>query len=126
MTKSPTGMWSEHESATRERFRVEVVVNGRPLSRKEIDADGKLREVTFTVPVEQSSWICLRILPSSHTNPVWVTVDKQAGASIEAERPVAPRSRRCLLSPEGWPRSDSRSRARWFALTTTRDRLMTA
>ena len=57
---------------------VEVVVNGRAVERKEIDADGKLRDVAFNVPVQQSSWICLRILPSSHTNPVWVTVDKKA------------------------------------------------
>jgi hypothetical protein len=27
--------------------------------------------------VERSSWIALRILPSSHTNPVWVTVGGQ-------------------------------------------------
>ena len=56
---------------------VEVVVNGRRRDRKEIDADGSLRDIAFTVPVERSSWICLRILPSSHTNPVWVTVDKK-------------------------------------------------
>ena len=56
---------------------VEVVVNGRAVDRKEIDADGQLRDVTFNVPVTQSSWICLRILPSSHTNPIWVTVDKK-------------------------------------------------
>ena len=56
---------------------VEVVVNGRAVDRKEIDADGQLRDVTFNVPVTQSSWICLRILPSSHTNPIWVTVNKK-------------------------------------------------
>jgi hypothetical protein len=27
------------------------------------------------VPIERSSWVALRILPTSHTNPVWVTVD---------------------------------------------------
>ena len=56
---------------------LEVVLNGRAVARKEIDADGKLRDVVFNVPVERSSWICLRILPSSHTNPVWVTVGNQ-------------------------------------------------
>jgi hypothetical protein len=56
---------------------LEVVVNGRAVARKEIDADGNLRDVVFNVPVERSSWICLRILPSSHTNPVWVTVGNQ-------------------------------------------------
>jgi hypothetical protein len=56
---------------------VEVVVNGRAVARKEIAADGELRDVEFTVPVDQSSWIALRILPSSHTNPVWVTMNEK-------------------------------------------------
>lgn len=56
---------------------VEVIVNGKVAGRKDIDADGRLQDVAFTVPVQRSSWICLRVLPSSHTNPVWVTVDKK-------------------------------------------------
>jgi hypothetical protein len=62
---------------------VEVVVNGRAVARKEIDADGELRNVTFDIPIERSSWVCLRILPSSHTNPVWVTVE---GKPVRASR----------------------------------------
>lgn len=54
---------------------VEVVVNGLPVAKKEIAADGSEQEVTFDVPIKQSSWVCLRILPSSHTNPVFVLVD---------------------------------------------------
>jgi hypothetical protein len=27
--------------------------------------------------MDRSSWVALRILPSSHTNPIWVTVDKK-------------------------------------------------
>jgi hypothetical protein len=61
---------------------VEVVVNGRAVERKEIAADGGEREVTFSVPVKNSSWVCLRIFPSSHTNPVFVLVgDKPIRAS---------------------------------------------
>ena len=52
-------------------------MTGRVVDKKELDADGKLRDVAFNVPVERSSWICLRILPSSHTNPVWITVGNQ-------------------------------------------------
>jgi hypothetical protein len=54
---------------------VEVVVNGFPVDKKEIVADGAEQEVTFEVPIKQSSWVCLRIFPSSHTNPVFVIVD---------------------------------------------------
>src|SRR5262249_42265203 len=56
------------------RVPVEVVVNGRAVARQEIDADGAIRPVAFAVPVERSSWIALRIYPSSHTNPVFVHV----------------------------------------------------
>ena len=54
---------------------IEAVVNGLPVEKKEIEADGSEQEVTFDVPIKQSSWVCLRIFPSSHTNPVFVLVD---------------------------------------------------
>jgi hypothetical protein len=54
---------------------VEVIVNGRAVLQKEVQADGTEQEVTFEVPIQQSSWVCLRVFPSSHTNPVFVVVD---------------------------------------------------
>jgi hypothetical protein len=54
---------------------VELVVNGVAVDRKEIAADGTEHAVTFDVPIKQSSWVCLRVFPSSHTNPVFVVVD---------------------------------------------------
>jgi hypothetical protein len=54
---------------------VEVVVNGKAVDRKEIVADGKQQQVAFEIPVKESSWVALRIFPSSHTNPVFVLVD---------------------------------------------------
>lgn len=64
------------------RVPVEVVVNGYPVARKEVVADGSDQDITFDVPIRVSSWICLRILPSSHTNPVFVVVnDKPIRAS---------------------------------------------
>jgi hypothetical protein len=62
---------------------VEVVMNGKPVARKEIVADGSEQEIEFDVPIQQSSWLCLRILPSSHTNPVFVLVD---GKPIRASK----------------------------------------
>lgn len=53
---------------------VEVVVNGLAVARQEIVADGTLRKLQFDVPIRQSSWIAVRILPSSHTNPVFIIV----------------------------------------------------
>ena len=56
---------------------VEVIVNGVAVARREIQADGELRDEAFDVNIERSAWVALRILPSSHTNPVWVTVAEQ-------------------------------------------------
>ena len=53
---------------------VEVIVNGQPVARKNLVADGQLRKMEFEVSIRQSSWIALRILPSSHTNPVFALV----------------------------------------------------
>lgn len=62
---------------------VELIVNGKPIAREVIEADGKLRKVTFACRIEHSSWIALRILPSSHTNPIFVEVD---GEPVRASR----------------------------------------
>ncbi len=53
---------------------LELVVNGIPVARQEIVADGERRPVTFQYPMDRSSWVALRILPSSHTNPIFVLV----------------------------------------------------
>lgn len=62
---------------------VELVVNGKAVQRKTIVADGSVREVSFDFAPRQSSWVALRIFPSSHTNPVFVEVD---GKPIRASR----------------------------------------
>lgn len=59
------------------RVPLELVVNGLPVARREIEADGQLRPMEFTVKMDRSGWMALRILRSSHTNPVWVTVGGQ-------------------------------------------------
>jgi hypothetical protein len=61
---------------------VEVIVNGYPVARKVVLADGKRQNIEFDVPIERSSWVAMRVLASSHTNPVWVVVnDKPVRAS---------------------------------------------
>lgn len=61
-----------------DRVPVELVVNGIPVARKEIAANGSLNDVAFeNISLDRSSWVALRILPSSHTNPVFVLVDNK-------------------------------------------------
>ena len=62
--------------------KVECVVNGYPVASRDIAADGQLNDLSFDVKIDRSSWVALRILPSSHTNPVFVLVgDKPIRAS---------------------------------------------
>ncbi|HWB99207.1 MAG TPA: CehA/McbA family metallohydrolase [Bryobacteraceae bacterium] len=65
---------------------LELIVNGRAVARQEILADGQIRPVSFDYPIDRSSWVALRILPSSHTNPVFVLV---GGKPIRASRASA-------------------------------------
>ena len=68
------------------KVQLELVVNGMPVARQEIVADGTVRPVEFNYKIERSSWIALRILPSSHTNPIFVLV---GGKPIRASRKSA-------------------------------------
>jgi hypothetical protein len=65
---------------------VEIVVNGAPVAKQTIVADGTIRTLTFEVPLEKSSWIAARILPSSHTNPVFALVE---GKPVRASKASA-------------------------------------
>ena len=60
---------------TTRKVRVELIVNGFPVDTSEITADGKWNDVAFNYPVTHSSWVALRIYPSSHTNPIFILVD---------------------------------------------------
>jgi hypothetical protein len=62
---------------------VEIVVNGVVAARQPLAADGGIHDLSFDVPLERSSWVAARILPSSHTNPVFAIV---AGKPIRGPR----------------------------------------
>jgi hypothetical protein len=53
---------------------VELIVNGRVVATKNIVADGKLSDIAFDTKLDRSSWLALRIAPSSHTNPVFALI----------------------------------------------------
>ena len=61
---------------------VELIVNGLPVATKNLPADGRVHDLEFNVPIKKSSWIAVRILASSHTNPIFALVgDKPVRAS---------------------------------------------
>ncbi len=62
---------------------VELIVNGRAVESRTIEADGRVVDVTFDYTPTQSSWIAVRIFPAAHTNPIFVELD---GKPIRASR----------------------------------------
>jgi hypothetical protein len=84
---------------------VELIVNGYPVARQEMPADGSFRGVAFDVRIDKSSWVALRIYPSSHTNPVFVLVGDEP---IRASRRSA---EWCLKSVDQcWSQKETRMR----------------
>ena len=65
---------------------VELVVNGKAVARKEIEAAGRVEDVSFDWTPTESSWVALRVFPSSHTNPVFVEV---GGKPVRASKKSA-------------------------------------
>ncbi len=65
---------------------VELIVNGQPVAKREIVADGSTQSLEFDVDLKHSSWLAVRILPSVHTNPIFVEVE---GKPIRASRKSA-------------------------------------
>jgi hypothetical protein len=65
---------------------VELIVNGRPVDKKTLVADGRVNELNFEFTPDRSSWVALRIRAASHTNPVFVELD---GGPIRASKKSA-------------------------------------
>lgn len=56
---------------------IEIIVNGQPVASREVEADGKIHDLKFDVPIIKSSWVALRHFPQLHTNPVNILVADQ-------------------------------------------------
>lgn len=66
---------------------IEIVVNGRVVANKSVQADGQIHHLEFPVSIDKSSWVALRHFPQLHTNPVNVMIrDKPIRASSESAR----------------------------------------
>ena len=102
---------------------VEVIVNGFPAARQEIEADGSLHNLSFDVDLTQSRWVAVRILPSSHTNLGVRACRRQADLASLSKRSAdwsaskawtaAGRKSRSSSRPERWttPRPPTSMRA---------------
>lgn len=54
---------------------VQIIVNGEVVKTESLLADGEFKSFEIDIAIDQSSWVAVRILPSSHTNPIFVRVD---------------------------------------------------
>lgn len=95
------------------RVPVELIVNGQVVETQEIQADGQVQDLKWTVPIKQSSWIAVRILPSLHTNPIFVQVGDQP---VRADRRSAEWCRKavdvCWQSKKNQIRPEEREAAK--------------
>jgi hypothetical protein len=69
---------------------IEFVVDGRPATTRTLTADGVIRPIAVDLTLARSGWVAARILPSAHTNPIWVQVGGQA------QQPSRQSARWCL------------------------------
>lgn len=92
---------------------VEVLVNGYPVAQKVILADGHLEPVSFDIQVDRSSWVALRVLPSSHSNPVFVLVgDKPIRASKRSAEWCLKGVDRCWSQKDRFIKADEKQDAK--------------
>lgn len=94
LTKIPKGWHVEKARIgdTRE-VAVELIVNGLVADKVILIADGTPRSIKLNLRIAHSSWIALRILPSSHTHPVFALVGK---SPIRASKRSAQWCRACV------------------------------
>lgn len=61
---------------------VELIGNGHVVAATNMVADGTKRPIRFLAEIKRSGWYAIRILPSAHTNPIFIVVkDKPIRAS---------------------------------------------
>lgn len=92
---------------------VEIIANGRVVATREFVADGHIEAMTFPVEISQSSWVAVRILPSVHTNPVFIQVaDKPIRASKRSAQWCAEAVDVCWNSKQNNIRAEERATAK--------------
>lgn len=85
LTKPPYWNIERARISNSRKVGVELIVNGYPADTVEITADGKMNKIKFSYVVKKSVWMALRILGTSHTNPVFI---EEKGNQIREKRSV--------------------------------------
>ncbi len=87
---------------------VELIVNGQAVERREIEADGAVRELTFDYRPKFSSWVAVRRFPRRAYEPRVRRGGRATDPREQEKRPMVPESGGRLLEAKG--AADSRER----------------
>jgi hypothetical protein len=69
------------------RVPVQLVMNGNVVATQEIEANGEFQVIQWDIDIRESSWLAVRVLPSMHSNPIFVQVqERPIRASLESAK----------------------------------------
>ena len=97
--------------ATSRKVRVELIVNGEAVDTTDITADGKWNDIQFRYTLTRSSWVALRVFPSSHTNPVFIEVNGKPIRDIRSAEWCRRAVDQCWKMKQGNIRAEERTEA---------------
>ena len=90
---------------------VELIVNGEPVDTTEINADANWNDISFDYVITRSSWVAIRVYPSSHTNPVFVLVDNKPIRELKSAQWCRQAVDQCWKNKQGNIRAEERPAA---------------
>ena len=90
---------------------VELIVNGEAVDTIQIIADSSLQNISFQYPIKKSSWVALRIYPSSHTNPIFIIKDGKKIHELKSAQWCRKAVDQCWMMKEGNIRPSERADA---------------
>lgn len=92
---------------------VQVIVNGEVVATRSLLADGSVKSFKIPVQIDRSSWVAVRILPSVHTNPVFVHIDdKPIRASVRSAKWCVDAVQTCWNAKRGMISPSERAEAK--------------
>jgi hypothetical protein len=92
--------------------KVELIINGFPVDSKPLFADGSIQDLQFDRVIDKSSWVALRILPSSHSNPIFIKVDNKQIVDVKSVKWCRDAVDKCWKEKEKAIRSSEKAAAK--------------
>jgi hypothetical protein len=97
----------------KDSLQAELIVNGYPVARQNLKADGSATDITFKHSVSESSWVAVRVFPHAHTNPIYVVVnEKPVRGSVDSARWCLAGVEQCWTSKQNTYAADEQADAR--------------